>query len=116
MRTRSGRLARVVLAVLSLLLLAAHFYRGGIYPLVVASISLTALAFVAQRWAGRVLGALLLAGALEWLRTAWVFASLRASMGLPYARLVAILGSVAAFTLASAWLAWRGAGAQSETD
>jgi len=116
MQTRSGGVARIVLPVLSLLLLAAHFYRGGIYPLVAAGIALTGLAFVAQRWAGRVLGLLLLGGAVEWLRTAWVFASLRASMGLPYARLVVILGSVAAFTLASAWVAWRGAGAQPETD
>jgi hypothetical protein len=116
--SRAGRSARATLTVLSLLLLAAHFYHGGAYLLVVAAIALTGLAFVARPWAGRALGLVLLCGTFEWLRTAWGIASLRASMGLPYTRLLVILGGVAAFTLVSAFLAWRGglSGGGPETD
>ena len=74
MPSGAGRVARVALPVVSLLLLAAHFYRSGLYPLVVAAIALTGLAFVARSWAGRLLGLLLLGGTVEWLRTAWTFA------------------------------------------
>ncbi len=116
--SRAGRSTRATLIVLSLLLLAAHFYRSGVYVLVVAAIALTVLAFVARPWARQVLGLALLCGTFEWLRTAWGFAALRASMGLPYTRLLVILGGVAAFTLVSAYLAWRSGPAVggSETD
>jgi hypothetical protein len=114
----AGQATRIALPVLSLLLLAAHFYRGGVYPLVVAAIALTGLACVARPWAGRVLGLVLLCGTIEWLRTAWIFAAVRASLNLPYARLVIILGSVSAVTLASAVVAWRSdvAGDRRKTD
>lgn len=116
--SRAARLARVALPVLSLLLLAAHFYRGGLYALVVAAIALTGLTFAARPWARQALGLALLCGTFEWLRTAWDIAALRASMGQPYTRLLVILGGVAVFTLASAYLAWRSdpACARPETD
>ena len=118
MARRLASATRIALPVLSLLLLAAHFYRGGLYPLAVAAIALTGLAFVARPWAGRALGLVLACGAIEWLRSAWMFASMRASMGLPYARLVVILGSVAVVTLTSAVVVWRNgqAGARAEID
>lgn len=118
MAPRLASATRIALPVLSLLLLAAHFYRSGLYPLAVAVIALTGLAFVARPWAGRALGLVLACGAIEWLRTTWIFASVRVSMGLPYARLVVILGSVAAVTLASAFVAWRNghAGTRTEID
>ncbi len=114
----AGRVVRVVLPALALLLMAAHFYRGGVYPLAGAAIALAGLTFVARPWANRTLGLVLLIGAAEWLRTAWVFASLRDSMGLPSGRLLAILGTVALFTLVSGYVAWRGAeaGAGSKTN
>jgi hypothetical protein len=112
----AARAASVALPVLSLLLLAAHFYRAGAYPLAVAAIALTGLAFAGGPSAGRVIGLVLLCGAIEWLRTAWVVASLRASLDQPYERLVIILGSVAAFTLASAYVSWRSAGTGPQTD
>jgi hypothetical protein len=100
------RAVRVALPMLALLLLAAHFYRSGVHLLVGAAIALAGLTFVARPWAGRVLGLVLLLGAVEWLRTAWVFAALRDSMGQPFGRLLAILGAVALFTAASAYVAW----------
>jgi hypothetical protein len=105
--SHAGRRALVALPVLSLLLLAAHFYRAGNHPLVVAAIALTGLAFAARPWAGRVIGLALACGTVEWLRTLWTIAALRASMGLPYGRLAVILGSVAAVTLVSAYVAWQ---------
>ncbi len=114
----AARAVRVALPVLALLLLAAHFYRTGVYPLVVAAIALAGLALVPRRWAGSALGLVLVCGALEWLRTAWVLATLRDSMGLPFGRLLAILGTVAAFTLVAAYVAWprdeAGAGGKSD--
>ena len=110
MHAGAGRTARIALQVLSLLLLAAHFYRGGMYSLVIATVATGGLAFVARRWAGRVLALVLLCGTAEWLRTAWALAHLRASLDQPYGRLVAILGAVAAVTLISAFVA-RGSGA-----
>ena len=112
----TGRVVRVVLPTLALLLLAAHFYRAGAYLLAGAAIALAGLVFVARPWAGRALGLVLLLGAVEWLRTAWVFASFRDSMGQPFGRLLAILGAVALFTLVSAFTAWRGAGTGSKND
>jgi len=102
----TGRVVRVALPTLALLLLAAHFYRAGVYLLVGAAIAVAGLTFVARPWAGRALGLTLLLGAVEWLRTAWVFVSLRDSMGLPFGRLLAILGAVALFTLLAAYVAW----------
>lgn len=106
-RSRGGNAARVALSVLSLLLLAAHFYHQGAYPLVVAALALGGLAFVARPWAGRALGFVLLCGALEWLHTAWTLAEARASLQQPYARLLLILGTVAAVTVAAALVSWR---------
>ena len=114
--SRAGRAVGIALPVLSLLLLAAHFYRGGSYALVVAAIALTGLAFVQRPWAGRVLGLVLAGGTFEWLRAAWNLATLRASTGQPYARLAIILGSVAVVTLASAYVGWRNGAAGTETD
>jgi hypothetical protein len=94
-----------VLAGLALLLLAAHFFRAGLVPLTVLCTMLIGLLFVRATWSLRVLQAVLALGALEWLRTAWVFAAARAAQGQPYGRLLAILGTVAAVTaIAALWL------------
>jgi hypothetical protein len=50
-------------------------------------------------------------GALEWIRALIVLARFRSDLGLPYVRLVAILGGVAAFALLSL-LAFRSARAR----
>jgi hypothetical protein len=93
-----------VLAGVALLLLAAHFYRAGLVPLTVLCIMLIGLLFVRAIWSVRLLQAVLALGALEWLRTAWVFAAARAAQGQPYGRLLAILGTVAAVTAVAALL------------
>jgi hypothetical protein len=96
---------RTALPVLAALLLAAHFYRGGLTVAAGLALGLAALAFVPHRWARRWLQAGLAAGVLVWLHTAWVLATGRAAGGLPYGRLLAILGVVAAVTAVAAWWA-----------
>jgi len=99
---RTGAL--LLLPVLSLLLLGAHFFRASFVPLTVACLGLLALLFVRTRWAQLTLQVALALGALEWLRTAWAFASVRAQSGQPYGRLLVILGAVASLTALAAWV------------
>lgn len=97
-------IATLLLPALALLLLGAHFFRAGLVLLTVACLGLLVLLFVRAGWAARVLEAALWLGALEWLRTAWVFASARAQAGQPYGRLLLILGGVALVTAVAALL------------
>ena len=99
-RLRTGAL--LLLPALALLLLGAHFFRAALVPLTVVCLGLLALLFVRARWAWLTLQVALAIGTLEWLRTAWEFASMRAAMGQPYARLLVILGSVAMVTALAA--------------
>lgn len=94
--------ALLALPVVALLLLAAHFYRGGLVVPAAASVALVALLFTPNRWAALALQAALVLGTLEWLRTAWALASHRAALGQPYGRLLMILGIVAALTALAA--------------
>ncbi len=87
---------------LAALLLAAHFYRAGDLAFAALSVAVLVLLAVPRAWAARLVQLALIAGALEWLRTLAVFASVRVSMGQPYLRLTLILLGVAAFTAASA--------------
>jgi hypothetical protein len=93
------RVARVLLPALALLLLAAHFFRAGLTPLAALCVTAVGLLFVRATWAVRALQTLLGLGALEWIRTAWVFATARAAAGQPYGRLLVILGLVAVITV-----------------
>lgn len=87
---------------LSAIVLAAHFLRAGIFPLVVVSLSLVALLFVRQPWAARAIQIGLLLGTSEWLRTLIVLVSFRMQSHEPFTRLAIIIGSVAAVTASSA--------------
>ena len=90
--------AALLLPGLALLLLGAHFFRAGLLPLTALCVVLAGLLFVRSPWVPRVLQVVLALGALEWVRTAWTFASARAVAGLPFGRLLVILGVVAAVT------------------
>jgi len=94
--------ALLVLPSIAAILLAAHFYRAGQLALAVLAAGALVLLAVPRPWAARALQVALLAGALEWLRTLALFASMRMAAGQPYLRLALILGVVAAFTAASA--------------
>lgn len=88
--------------ILSLLVLAAHFYRAGNVALAILSIFLTGLLAVPKPWAARSLQAALLAGGAEWIRTAAFFIGLRRDAGRPWGRLALILAAVTLLTALSA--------------
>ncbi|HEX5638447.1 MAG TPA: hypothetical protein VFX81_01475 [Burkholderiaceae bacterium] len=94
--------ALLVFPVLAAGLLAAHFYRAGQVVLAGLAVGALVLLAVPRAWAARALQLVLIAGALEWLRTLAMFASARLAMGQPYLRLTLILLAVAAFTAGSA--------------
>jgi hypothetical protein len=94
----------LALPALALLLLGAHFFRAGLVAVAAACAVLLVLLSVRSPWSARALQGALALGTLEWLRTAWVFASARAAAGQPYTRLLVILGSVALLTALAAWL------------
>jgi hypothetical protein len=105
----SDRDATVVLrllpAVLCALVTSAHSMRSGWGSPAVAGIALYPLVFLLRRpWVPALTRLLLVAGALEWLRTAQDHAGVRATLGQSASRLWLILGGVAAFHLVAAAL------------
>ncbi len=90
--------------VLSFLVLGAHFLRADSMIGVYAVLAVIALLFVRRPWVARIVQAVLVLGALEWLRTMYELAQIRAIHGQPYGRMLVILGVVAAVTLCSALL------------
>lgn len=87
---------------MSFVLLGAHFFRAGLWPLAVGCAALLPLLLVRRTWAARLAQACLLAGSLEWAWTTFMLAQQRIALGQPWLRLVLILGAVALFTAASA--------------
>mgnify|MGYP001811924770 CR=1 FL=1 len=92
---------RLMPVILSLLLLGAHFYRAGLVPLTFLSIAILLLLFLKKSWVPRLFQVLLLAGALEWLRSLYFFAAMRIAWDQPWTRLAIILGTVALLTALS---------------
>ncbi len=90
--------------VLSALLLAAHFLRGGHAALVALSLAIPLLLLVRRPWAGWTISLSLSLGSLAWLFTLCQIAQQRLAMGEPWLRMALILGAVALFTGASALL------------
>ena len=95
---------RLAPAVLSALVLAAHFLRRGqVFPCALC-LAAAALVFVRRAWVPRALQAFLVLGAALWLALLPAMVRERIHDGEPWARLVAILGGVAAVALAAALL------------
>ena len=86
---------------LSFALLAAHFYRAGHTALTMLCIAVLFLLLLKKSWVPRVFQLLLIAGALEWLRTLYFIAAVRMAIEQPWTRMAAILGGVALFTALS---------------
>ena len=85
-------------------MLGAHFLRFGNWLGVYAALLLIALLFLRRPWVARVMQVVLVLGTLEWLRTMYELAHVRALHGQPYGRMLVILGVVAAVTFCSALL------------
>jgi len=95
---------RFVPLVLSCLVLAAHHSRGDESGLVLLWLSLPIVLFFKRRWIDRAVQVVLLAGALEWALTIKTIVDVRQTAGLPYGRMLLILGAVAVFTALSGLL------------
>ena len=93
--------ALLIPALLSFLVLAAHFFRGGHIVLVLICCAAPMLLLVRRTRATRLLQVLLVLGALEWVRTTLQIQAVRIDQGLDWHRMAAILYSVAGFTFAS---------------
>lgn len=91
-------------AVLSLLMLGAHFYRAGQWPLALLSVLLLGVLAVPRAWAARTAQIALVLGAAEWVWTTVGFVQQRMAQGAPWTRLALILGAVAAVALLAAAL------------
>ncbi len=88
--------------VLSSVIMAAHFYRGGQLALVLLTLVAPLLVITRELTAIRIVQLLLILGAAEWIRTAYVIAQQRAAFGAPVTRMLVILGGVALLTLLAA--------------
>lgn len=93
---------KYVPAAISTIILAAHFLRGGHFVLLALTLAAPLLLLVRRSWAVRSVQAGLIAGGLMWLITAVQIGEVRRAMGAPSARMFAILGAVAVFTVLSA--------------
>ena len=92
-------------AVLSLLLLAAHFYRAGNMVMVFCSLAAIGLLLSLRRWwVVRTIQVVLLVGAAEWVRTTIELVIERHQEGQPALLAALILGVVGLFTACSALL------------
>jgi hypothetical protein len=87
--------ALLVPAVLSLLVLAAHFLRSGQFVLVAVALLAAALVVVRRAWAARALQVVLALAAVEWVRTLLGLVADRRAEGRPFVRMAVILGAVA---------------------
>jgi hypothetical protein len=87
---------------LALVVLGAHFYRAGSWPLTLGCLLLVALLAWPRAWVVRLVQVCLVAGAIEWLWTAFGYVQQRIASGQPWMRLALILGAVAVLTAASA--------------
>ncbi len=95
------RVLRFVPAILSVIVLAAHFLRDGSMVVVALTLLSPLLMLIPTRLGVRLFQGVLLFGFAEWVRTSWLLASMRDAAGMPWTRMAIILGSVALFTLIS---------------
>jgi hypothetical protein len=91
-------------ATLALWLLAAHLFRSHLLLLATVAALAPLLLLLRSRAAPLLVQAMLVLGALEWLRTIAQLTMARMAMSQPWLRMSLILLAVAAFTALAAWL------------
>ncbi|MCU0663688.1 MAG: 4Fe-4S binding protein [Myxococcota bacterium] len=94
-------MARLIPAVLSMLLLSAHFLRQGELGLVATSLASLGLLLCRQRFVAHVFLVALPALSLLWVGEAAEIATVRMTLGQPWLRMAIILGAVAVLTALS---------------
>ena len=100
-------LVRLLPVILSFGLLAAHFSRANMFPLVVVSLVIPFLLLIRKAWLARGVQILLLLGAVEWIRAMFGHINVRKEIGEDWGRLAIILVTVALLTACST-LVFRG--------
>ena len=95
---------RKIPALLSAILLAAHFFRQGEVLVSVGCIVSPLLLAVRKAWAVRALQVLLLAGFFVWVNSGLTMYGERLARGIPWLRMMLIMSGVALFSLMSALL------------
>jgi len=98
------KIVRTVPAVISFLLIAAHFYRAGLTGLAFLALGAPTLLLIPRLWSAWIVQLLLVLSALEWARTLLKLVQLRMEMGMDWLRLALILAGVILFTLISAMI------------
>jgi len=91
-------------AIISLLFMAAHFYRAGLIPVALIVLFAPLLLLVPHRRIVRVIQVLLALSGIEWIMTLSRLVSMRQAMGMPWIRLALILGAVAIMTFGSIFM------------
>ena len=94
-------MAKLIPAILSFIILSAHFFRAEIYWLSILVILCIVLLFLKKSWVPIIMQLILFLGTLEWLRTIYILINERLELGLPWLRLTIILGAVTILTLVS---------------
>lgn len=89
---------RLLPVIVSFGILAAHFSRAGLLPLVIVCLIIPVLLFIRKAWVARTLQVLLLLGGFEWIRAMLGYIELRKSIGDDWTRLAMILIIMALFT------------------
>ncbi len=103
---------RIIPLILSYIVLGAHFLRYGNLPVVLICLLIPFALFIKKRWVLRSVQILTVLGGLFWLKVAADILMVRMLTGESWGRMVAILATVALFTLWSAWLIGRPAVAE----
>ena len=92
---------RLLPVFISILLLAAHFFRAGQTAIVFVLLALLPLMMIRKYWLPWIIQMVLLLGAVEWVLTLMNVAHIRMEYGMPWMRMAIILGAVALFTAGS---------------
>ncbi len=95
---------RLLPVFISILLLAAHFYRAGLIVLVLLILASPFILLARKPWAARIIQIELVLGGMEWIRATINFVQIRQAYNMPWTRLAIILGTVALVTLISAFV------------
>ena len=94
-------LVRLIPVILSFGLLAAHFSRANLLPLVIVSLLIPLLLLIRKAWVARGIQVLLLLGGFEWIRSMFGYMEIRKATGEDWGRLAIILVTVAILTACS---------------
>ena len=101
MKTKPCKLWVFIPAIVSFLILAAHFSRNNHTALIIIALAIPLLLIIRKIWSIRLIQFLLLLGAAEWVRATFEYVKIRQEMNENPTVLIMILGVVVFFTLLS---------------